>query len=73
MKIISVNKELVQNSEIDLRNVSQVDVFESIIEMMEFELVAEVGKLMPQWRDRLKERYPNCFGLISVETLWEEE
>jgi hypothetical protein len=59
----------------DLRNCF-IDEFEEIMNALEYEMVTQVGNLIPHWRNRLKERYSHLQqGQIALDDSWllEEE
>jgi len=67
---IKFSEEIIQDMNSDLKKID-VDAFESITDLVELEMVYQLGMIIPAWREKLKEKYPKQFGAIGVEPLWE--
>ncbi len=68
--IIKLSEDIIQTMNLDLKN-NNVDEFDSITDLIELEMVYQLGMIFPAWREKLKEKYPKQFGVIGVEPLWE--
>ena len=66
---ITLNKEKLICVELELRHM-RIDIFNEITDLIEMDMIFQIGMIFPEWRDKLKEKYPNQFEVIGGEPAW---